>query len=145
MKKQYLFVYGSLMNGLKTTMTRLLEKHAIFLGSGKMSGQLYDVGHYPGAVYDKNTVHLIYGHIFELINVNLVLNLLDDYETVGERFQNFNEYIRETKPVQFENQVLNCWVYLYNLSVDNLVLIESGNYLENLKTNQKHRDFLNSV
>lgn len=144
-KPNYLFVYGSLMKGLQTPMSQLLNDTSKFLGEGKMPGVMYDLGYYPGAVYQKNSDAYIYGHIFELYNMKTIISQLDKYESVGERYNQFNEYKRSLIPVQFKQLIIESWVYLYNLSTVNLPIIESGNYLENLKTNQKHRDFLKSV
>ena len=79
-----------------------------------MTGRVFDLGAYPGAIFLENSDKYVTGHVFKMHRPELVLSVLDEYEGVGERFTKPNEYVREERPVLIEQEVLKCWVYLYN-------------------------------
>ncbi len=140
-----LFVYGTLMAGIKTKVNREFHQNSTFLGEGYLKGKMYDLGHYPGVVYDETSEQKVFGHVFALKEPEKMLKKLDEYEDVGQRFGQFEEYVREQCPVNMKGEMITCWVYLYKLPIDHLPLIESGNYLENLHHNNSHQQFLKSV
>lgn len=141
----FLFVYGTLMSGIKTKITTELHRKSQFLGVGKISGKLFDLGHYPGLTYDPKSSSTVIGHILKLNDPNETLRFLDEYENVGERFGQVNEYKRVICPINFEGEEIQCWTYLYQLPTKKLLEIKSGNYLEYLHENQAYLDFLKTV
>lgn len=141
----YLFVYGTLMNNVESKITRFLKANSVFVGEGYASGRLYDLGHYPGLVFDSSANTKVRGHIFQLENVEEVLAVLDEYEAVGERYEQYNQYIRRQIPIPYQQQILSCWVYLYNQSTKNLKLIKSGDYLNYLSQNKDYQNFIKTV
>jgi pyruvate carboxylase len=48
--EDYLFVYGTLRSQMNDPLHRLLETHAVLVGTGTFQGKLYDLGRYPGVV-----------------------------------------------------------------------------------------------
>lgn len=90
--KKALFVYGTLLLDIQSSIAFFLKENAHFVGKGSLSGQLFDLGQYPGAVFQKGTAVQIYGHVFELIQPDYSLTILDKYEAVGEQFGQYNEY-----------------------------------------------------
>ena len=143
--KEHLFVYGTLMENVDSQITRFLKQNSLFVGKGSFQGKLFDLGHYPGAVFLPNAKNKVFGHIFELFNTQKTLKVLDEYEAVGEQFGQFNEYVRKLVPIDFNEKQISCWAYLYNLPTENLKEILSGNYLEMLQTNKKYQDFVKRV
>lgn len=137
-----LFVYGTLQQGINSPMAAHLEKHAEFFGEAYLPGQLYDIGSYPGALYDSSGDERVFGHLFRLVGADFLFKILDEYEMiVPERTD--NEYTRVLRPIWFRGQQIHSWVYLYNQSPTGLPKIPSGNYLEYLATApQSHRDFI---
>jgi gamma-glutamylcyclotransferase (GGCT)/AIG2-like uncharacterized protein YtfP len=124
----YLFVYGTLLQkGNK--FAAFLNENSRFYGKGKVSGKLYDVGEYPGLVLQLATNHFVYGRIYSMTDPEAILKVLDDYEGFGEDQVQPNEFIRVLTAIESENDVLKCWVYLYNLPVNGLRHIISGDYL----------------
>ncbi|MBS2213707.1 gamma-glutamylcyclotransferase [Carboxylicivirga mesophila] len=125
----YLFVYGTLLNNSDHPMATYLNQQAKFTTSGFLVGKLYKVDDYPGAIVTQQIDERVYGQIYSLQNEEQVLNELDKYEETGVDFSEPCEYIREVVEV-FDDfgKVFNCWVYLYNWPVDDLVHIPSGNY-----------------
>lgn len=124
----YLFVYGTLLNK-KNEFAAYLHQNCRFYAEGKFKGRLYDVGKYPGAVATPGGDNYVYGQVFSLMDAPPVLAQLDDYEGFGAGQPQPNEFVRQLLPVETPNELLTCWVYLYNLPVIGLRPIESGKYL----------------
>jgi gamma-glutamylcyclotransferase (GGCT)/AIG2-like uncharacterized protein YtfP len=125
----YLFVYGTLLDS-DNEFAAYLNNNCSFYAKGRFKGQLYDIGEYPGAVADSNSTHYIYGSVVLIHNPIPVLKQLDDYEGFGDNQEQPNLFVRELMQIETAEGFINCWVYLYNLPVDTLVLIESGDYLK---------------
>lgn len=142
---EYLFVYGTLMNPIQSTIADYLHHNSDFLGIGSFPGVLYDLGKYPGAVYDTLAGSMVHGHVFVLQNVIKMLEKLDRYESISVNDSFKSEYRRALVPVKIEHQSFNCWVYLYNLPTDGLTKIPGGHYLNYLKTNEAHQNFIKNI
>jgi gamma-glutamylcyclotransferase (GGCT)/AIG2-like uncharacterized protein YtfP len=126
-KSNYLFVYGTLLEG-KNKFGAYLKNNSQFYQKGKFNGKLYDIGEYPGAISDPKCDAWIHGSIFIMHEPAGMLKVLDDYEGFGEAYPQPNEFIRELLDVETDDKAVKCWVYLYNWPVDNLKLIISGDY-----------------
>ncbi|RYF47329.1 MAG: gamma-glutamylcyclotransferase, partial [Cytophagaceae bacterium] len=91
--------------------------------------QSFDMGSYPGAVYQADSATHVHGSVFDISNQKeAILTYLDYYEGVGDQFEQPTEYIRAIVPVQFNGDTTDCWIYLYNLQTDDKPLIDSGDY-----------------
>lgn len=132
MKSDYLFVYGTLLKGFDSYMSKFLDKNADFIGEGYINGKLFEVSWYPGAVLSKNPAEKVYGHIFKIHELKKTFKILDDYEGVGDSSAEYsNEYKRELiETFLKDGQVLLTWVYTYNNATDHLRLIASGDFLK---------------
>jgi len=140
-----LFVYGTLLQGIQSNIAQYFHANSSFLSEGYMQGQLYDLGMYPGAVFNSESEYKVYGHIFQLKNPISVLKILDEYEGCSPERKQPTEYLRKQIPIFMENKKIDCWVYVYNFSVEKKVQIESGNYFQYLKGNERHLGFIDSV
>ncbi|MDB5004310.1 MAG: gamma-glutamylcyclotransferase [Mucilaginibacter sp.] len=129
-----LFVYGTLLID-DNKFAAYLRSNAIFYNTGTIKGKLYDVGTYPGLIISNDQDYLIKGTIYQLNNAEEILKYLDPYEGFGDEQEQPNLFIRESLPIETSDGVINCWVYLYNLSIDGLNLITHGDYVAYL--NQK--------
>lgn len=134
MATNQLFVYGTLMRNFDAPIARSLRQHSDFLGEGLLRGRLFDLGNYPGAVYETDAQTWVKGHIFELHHPETLFPLLDNYEGIGATFPSPNEYTRSLVPVLQAEQTIICYCYVYNLSTAQLTYIASGSYLEYLST-----------
>ncbi len=143
--ERHLFVYGSLLSGIRSRMAGYLHRNCRLIGEGQVPGRLYDLGRYPGLVYDPEAPTLVTGNILELKAPEKVIPVLDDYEMGASGDPSLNEYRRELQPVKSDEQTVLCWIYLYNLSTSGLKPIVSGNYLDYLHANPDHQQFLDSV
>lgn len=122
-----LFVYGTLLQTNNPFGSYLLNQ-STHLRSGRFKGKLFDIGNYPGAIYDPKADTYVYGSLISIHNVDEVFKVLDDYEGFGIDQPQPNEFTRELIEIESSTERLQCWVYLYNLSVTGLFDISSGNY-----------------
>jgi gamma-glutamylcyclotransferase (GGCT)/AIG2-like uncharacterized protein YtfP len=128
----YLFVYGTLLSEGNEFAAFLMENSVLY-GSGKFKGKLYDIGEYPGAIFQPASEYDVHGQVFLMNEPGMILRRLDDYEGFGADQPEPNEFIRTLISVETEDKPVNCWAYLYQLPTDGLWHIKSGNYLEYAK------------
>ncbi|MCO5934792.1 gamma-glutamylcyclotransferase [Mucilaginibacter sp. RB4R14] len=124
-----LFVYGTLIQP-GNPIAGYLNLNCTYLLRGKIKGILYDIGEYPGLIISDNAQNYVYGHIYKLHHTKQNLFVIDDYEGVGPDQEQPNLYIRKIRSVETADGIVDTWIYLYNLPVDGLPLITSGNYAE---------------
>ena len=123
----YLFVYGTLLNK-QNEFGAYLNANCTFYADGKFKGRLYDMGEYPGAIFDSKSDGYVLGKIVRLNNTKQVLKQLDYYEGFGPEETQPNLFVRELIPVNTVGGTVECWVYLYNLPIDGFRKITSGIY-----------------
>lgn len=132
-----IFVYGTLLKDFPHPKAAYLQEVAEFIGAATVPGRLYDLGHYPGLVYDANCEELVFGHIFQLHFPEETFLLLDDYEGIDPYAPETSEYTRQVIEVSTSTGPCLCWTYLYQLPVKGLIQIESGDYRAYFKS-QNH-------
>ena len=120
--EEYLFVYGTLRSQMNDPLHRLLEKHAVLLGTGSFQGRLYDLGRYPGAIPSRGKSDRVLGEIYRFSESQRALEILDEYE--GHRFKRKRATI-----IQESGRSLPCWIYLYTRPVRHHLRISSGDYI----------------
>ncbi|MCD8740142.1 gamma-glutamylcyclotransferase [Mucilaginibacter roseus] len=126
-KPNLLFVYGTLL--IKhNEFAAYLQKHCTFISKGRIAGTLYDIGEYPGAVID-NSGGYVYGSVYSIDKPDEILPVLDDYEGLSPNDPQPQEYLRLLSPIETDEALLSCWMYVYNWPVDRLKIIDGGNYL----------------
>ncbi|MBK9507992.1 MAG: gamma-glutamylcyclotransferase [Cytophagaceae bacterium] len=131
MEKEYLFVYGTLLNSFpKNPFKNSFHKNASYLGAGKISAKLYDLGKYPGIVKNiEGENFYVFGEIYEILNPKF-LQVLDEYENYFPENLSKSEYTREkSKAFLISGQELMTWVYWYNNLPNDALFIESGDYI----------------
>jgi len=129
MADNYLFAYGTLLNG-ENEFAIYLKKNCSFYANGRFKGRLYDMGEYPGAINDEHSSTYVHGSIFIIRNVKSVLKQLDYYEGFSTDEEQPNLFIRKPVEIESDTGIVRCWCYLYNLPVDGLPLIASGDYVK---------------
>lgn len=143
-QSEFIFVYGSLMAGVRSRVAKTFHAQAEWVGVGRVKGRLYDLGEYPGLVLG-NDESYVQGQVFRIFNKDILLPFLDEYEGLIPEHPAASEYRRELATVQLADHFINCWMYLYNQAITDLPLIESGNYLQYLEINPAHQAFLKSL
>lgn len=124
-----LFAYGTLRLGCGHSLTRMAAASVGYLGPGRLPGKLYDLGAYPGAVFDPAARSWISGDVFVLRQPETVLRVLDRYEGFDPGAPDCGEFRREWLPIDLGGRSRWCWVYLYKQPVDSLTPIPGGDYL----------------
>ncbi|RCH56092.1 gamma-glutamylcyclotransferase [Mucilaginibacter hurinus] len=124
-----LFVYGTLLS-TDNYFGKYLNAHSRFLKRGKFPGRLYNIGNYPGAVYESDSSTYVQGAVYELVNPDEVFDQLDEYEGISRENPEPHEYRRDLITIETDAESLTCWVYLYNWPVNENAVIPSGDYLK---------------
>ena len=131
MNNDLLFVYGSLLDG-DNEFGNYLTHNANFVATAIFKGRMYDCGEYPGALEDINGYD-IKGSVYQLKDPITCLAILDDYEGFGIEQEQPNLFVRKLISVTCNNKNVECWIYLYNLPLEDLTEIKSGDYIQYLK------------
>ena len=125
----FLIVYGTLRPPFDNQFALYLRNRSRCVGEGTFVGRVFNMGSYPGAIYQQSVDTRVCGTVYDIGNQKeTTLTYLDYYEGVGDDFEQPTEFIRAIIPVQVNNQTAECWVYLYNLSTDGKPIIESGDF-----------------
>jgi len=128
---RYVFVYGTLRIGQERDINRL-QPSPIFMGMGKISGILYDLGSYPGArlVGEK----WVEGEVYQITPE--LERQLDAIEEVWP--QQTGEYVRREVVVQCAGAALTCLVYeVAEVHTKGKVIIASGDWVKRKFTDLK--------
>lgn len=127
----YLFVYGTLRPSFTNPFAHFLRQHSEYVGEGAFPGELFDLGNYPGALYSPAAPSKVYGSIYSLASAKeMILKQLDDYEGIGENYAKPHEYVRIVVPVAVAQQLITCWVYVYNWPTSTKKRIDTGDYCQ---------------
>jgi gamma-glutamylcyclotransferase (GGCT)/AIG2-like uncharacterized protein YtfP len=131
----FLIVYGTLRPPYDNQFALYLRNRSRLIGEGIFTGQVFNMGSYPGAVYQHNADTRVCGTVYNIGNQKeTTLTYLDYYEGVGDDFEQPTEFIRAIIPVQVNEQITDCWVYLYNLSTDDKPIIQSGDFARHVSS-----------
>ena len=96
-----------------------------FIADAKVSGNLYDLGAYPGLLLNESN-SLVIGEVYEVDDE--ILNKLDDIEASSS-------YSRTQVEISLGTNRRTCWVYEPNPQSYSLhTLIPSGDWIEYVKT-----------
>lgn len=117
----FLFVYGTLRKNAGTRMSQILARYSEYVGEATMQGVLYEIEDYPGVVESTKPEDIVCGELHKIVDDNVLLPLLDDYEACSEQFLQPHEYVRKILPVTLTSgDRVMTWVYVYNRDVTGL-------------------------
>lgn len=136
----YLFVYGTLMSTFDTMYSRLLQNRSHYIGSAHVTGFLFDLGSYPGIIFDPETTSLVCGELYDLSPNQSILQELDRYEGISPK-EEYNQYKRILIPVTYTKNTVPSWVYVLTQKPIQPIIIASGDYRLYIK-NKKNLDML---
>lgn len=138
----HLFVYGTLLSGIPSSMSKFLTRNASLIGKATVTGTLFDLGMYPGFVTSGNK--LIHGEIYELnaADATTTMEMLDAYEGVtGEQE---DEYKREKISCQTtDGKAMKAYTYISKTKPGSAPEISSGDYQKFYRGNKEHQRFVN--
>jgi gamma-glutamylcyclotransferase (GGCT)/AIG2-like uncharacterized protein YtfP len=133
---QLVFVYGTLMQDFSNVFAKKLRQNAFWRGKASFTGQLFDLGDYPGATYQPQATTYVYGEVWELNDFEKTITALDRYE--GIHVCN-PEYVRQEVPVMLENEeIVLCWIYLFCKPIESFKIIPHGDYRKWLIESKQH-------
>lgn len=125
MDGEHLFVYGTLRKGGHRQMHDVLARASVYVGPGRLHGQLFSVGRYPGAVPSSGAVEFVVGEVYRLADRD-ALARLDEYEGTGGPDPLFR---RERAEILLDGGgSLIAWTYFYNRPTGHLRRIMSGDF-----------------
>ena len=134
-----LFVYGTLLSEIPSSMSKFLRRRAELLGAATAGGRLYDLGGYPGFVRGTGTT--VRGELYRIKTdrAQETWDLLDAYEGVTGAP---NEQYRKIKlDVRCGTNVHTATTYEYTETPKRLTEIPNGNYLPFYANNPEHQKF----
>jgi len=117
---EFVFVYGTLMDGMKRG--ELMEDGSEIYCHGSVKGDLFDLGDYPGLVQGDGIVH---GEIYKVSDMFQFIQHLDQIEgNVGDN----PLFDRRIQLIYTEKGQIWAYVYHYARTIDSFTKIESGNW-----------------
>jgi gamma-glutamylcyclotransferase (GGCT)/AIG2-like uncharacterized protein YtfP len=126
---QFVFFYGTLLPQFVPSTMREVIGGLHFCGEGSARGVLFDLGEYPGAVFDSTTDTRVYGAVFELPDGSRLLEALDRYEGYEAAEPSTSLFVRKHQRVDLPSRhTVECWVYEYNGNPQGAPVIASGRY-----------------
>ena len=125
MKEDCLFVYGTLRKDFGLELPERITNNLLFVAHGKVSGVLYDLGAYPGAV-PASGGEKITGDVYRIKDAENVFAVLDAYEGPGYRRQ-------KAEVTMASNEHAEVWMYWYTGAVNERQRITGTDYLDYLK------------
>ena len=94
-----------------------------------MRGVLFDLGEYPGAVFDDASNKRVYGAVFQLPEDSGVLKALERYEGYEPGAYTASLFVRNCEQVDLaDGRTMECWAYEYNGNPQGAPVIASGRY-----------------
>lgn len=138
----HLFVYGTLLSGIPSSMSKFLRRRATLIGKATVPGTLYDLGLYPGYVTTGDGT--VRGELYRLNEENLdeTLEMLDAYESVTGAPE--DEYVRaEVRAKVGDGGTFRAMTYAYTKDTDGKPVIPQGNYATFYPTSREHQRFVN--
>ncbi|MDB5103552.1 MAG: gamma-glutamylcyclotransferase [Fibrobacteres bacterium] len=142
-----LFTYGTLMltTGI-AAVDEAMENAGVSLGRGSISGRLFDLGGYPGAVraasraisagvrvgpdFDEDAPK-VWGHLLRLKDPAALFAAIDPYEGFDPEDTEGSEFIRAETWVTLAGSGMGflSQVYFYNFPTAGKAVIATGDYL----------------
>jgi gamma-glutamylcyclotransferase (GGCT)/AIG2-like uncharacterized protein YtfP len=130
-----LFAYGTLRPGLTPKSVQPLVRQLQWLGGGSAPGRLYDLGDYPGAVFDPSAETRVVGDVLVLPeDAASLLKQLDDYEGFSAADIANSLFVRFRIDVKLaDGREIDCWAYRYHREVGRAPLVAAGDYAQRAK------------
>jgi gamma-glutamylcyclotransferase (GGCT)/AIG2-like uncharacterized protein YtfP len=126
---ELVFFYGTLLPPFVPEAMRDVVGHLRFCGEGSVPGVLYDLGEYPGAVFDATEDKRVFGAVFQLPEEPQVLEVLDRYEGYESSSDASSLFVRKLVHVDLTTAgAVKCWAYEYNGNPREAPMIASGRY-----------------
>ncbi|MBT5484334.1 MAG: gamma-glutamylcyclotransferase [Gammaproteobacteria bacterium] len=128
----YLFVYGTLRSDTYSDSYRqLIAPEFTLISRATIPGKLYLIADYPGLLPAEKPTDLVVGEVYSFTGSELQLADIDDYEGCGVNSQQPHLYRRIKESVALQDgTTISAWTYFYNFSINENMLIRSGDFLD---------------
>jgi gamma-glutamylcyclotransferase (GGCT)/AIG2-like uncharacterized protein YtfP len=126
-KNQMVAVYGTLMKNYKGQNLADIKGALRFISPCTLSGNLYDMGEYPGLIDGRGKVA---GELYE-VRTDAILKKLDEYEEFDPTNPDGSLFVR--RRVRLKKPPVECWVYFYNHDVTGKTKIPEGNWAKYIR------------
>ncbi len=136
---QNLFVYGLLRPSSGHGVAENLMDQAHYVGPARFQGRLFEIDGYPGVIDSETASECVLGDVFEIPNDPQFLAALDEFEGCGVKDPEPWEYRRVIRRVSAHRASLECWIYLYNWSLDGKRIIRGGDYLASVSVTERQQ------
>ena len=128
---QHLFVYGTLRFEYPNPLAVKLKSQAIFICKGSAPGVLYDLGWYPGAVFNDDVRTRVIGEVIALGNAERLIAQLNNYEAIPEPNKRFRRVVIKVRLER--GGTVEAWTYEAIELPATRRLIESGDFILHLQ------------
>jgi len=123
------FFYGTLLPEFVPPAMGDVVGRLDFYDGGSVRGLLFNLGEYPGAIFDNRSNQPVYGAVFHLPEDSRLLEVLDRYEGYEPGAHTRSLFVRKRQYVDLAaGGAVECWVYEYNGSPQDAPIIASGRY-----------------
>ena len=122
-----LFVYGTLRRGSDHPNAARLARESAWLGTATLTGTLYRVSWHPALVLEGDDT--VTGDLLRLTDPTTSLPWLDAFESCGPDDPPPHDYRREMAEVMTADGAVPAMVYVWNLPLDGLERMASGDWL----------------
>lgn len=133
--RSHLFVYGTLMNAatgaLGARERRRLARGATIVGPAWVTGQLFDLGGYPGVVLaDGARGAMVHGELVRLTDADAIFQWLDPYEDVSPGGGNPSDLYQRilTRATLVDGTRIGCWIYAMRRAPHGLKVLSNGRW-----------------
>ena len=127
-----LFVYGTLRKDLKTEMHQMLASNSTYVGQGRIHGQLYDLGNYPGVFLREGCSDTVLGEVYAVNpeQASRTWEVLDHYEGCGPAHPEPHEYRRQKVHVFLKDgNKVDTWAYILTSLPPAAIRVPGGDYV----------------
>ena len=122
-----LFVYGTLRRGFEWHFH--LRQTARFLGDGTIQGRMYDLGEFPGAVPSDVAGEVVRGELYQLLDPESQLKILDEKEECDPIQPEAGLFVRRPTEVRLNTgETFEAWVYFLPREPPDGRVIPSGDF-----------------
>ena len=138
----HLFVYGSLLSSVPSSMSKFLRRRGKLVGKATTAGRIFDLGQYPGFVAGGE--ERVRGELYQLEEEQMTttLDMLDAYEGVTGEAE--DEYRRITIDVRVDDGgEFRAQTYETIRPPAGFEPIARGDYLAFYRQNAAHQRFVN--
>ena len=122
---EWLFAYGTLLDGGPPEILGTLRKHARRLGPASVAGRLYDSGAWPALRPAKEPADRVPGVLFEVFGPLQLWPVLDAWEGCGNHDPRPHLFERERLDAVAPNgRVVRAWAYVFAGDVTDFTRID---------------------